>query len=33
VSLGLLNEIVLVLTGDRLAARAVQVGLHIFTIA
>jgi hypothetical protein len=33
VSLGLLDQVVLVLAGDRLAARAVQMGLHIFTIA
>jgi hypothetical protein len=29
VSLGLFDEVVLVLTGDRLAARAIQMGLHI----
>jgi hypothetical protein len=33
VGLGLFDEVVLVLTGDRLAAGAVQVRLHIFTIA
>jgi hypothetical protein len=32
VNLGLLDEIVLVLASDGLAARAVQMGLHIFTI-
>jgi hypothetical protein len=31
VSLGLLNEVVLVLALDRLAARAIQVCLHLFT--
>jgi hypothetical protein len=33
VSLGLLDEVVLVLAGDRLAAGAVQMRLHMFTIA
>ena len=33
VGLGLLDQIVLVLAGDRLAAGAVQVGLHIIRIA
>jgi hypothetical protein len=29
VSLGLLDEVVLILTGDRFAARAVEMGLHM----
>ena len=29
VGLGLFDQVVLVLTGDRLAARAIQMGLHI----
>src|SRR6476646_2253201 len=33
VSLGLLDQVVLVLAGDRLTAGAVQVRLHMFTIA
>ena len=33
VSLRLFDQVVLVLAGDRLAARAVQMCLHIFTIA
>jgi hypothetical protein len=33
VNLGFLNEVVLVLAGDRFAAGAVQVSLHIFTFA
>ncbi len=32
-SLGLFDQIVLVLAGDRLAAWAIQMRLHIFTIA
>jgi hypothetical protein len=33
VSLGLLDEVVFVLAGDRFTTRAVQMRLHLFTMA